>query len=822
MEGLRRQVELLHAALQPLGVCRSGHRHEQPPTLPDEVASELQLALSRATALAHWAAAVQREQTLQPLPRSDGGAEGLQWCAPTQQQTLRSVAAALRVSVADILHWNPQLPPTLHEEDVLPPDTFLKVRPAPSSGSPLRPSAASASRTRPAVSATGPLEVAVSDSASVARSTSARTQGSDAGTGERVAYRRHNSSAACRQNSSANRAAGAGGSSGGVGSGVLPHSSEGGASQGRYSAWTVVSGRGASQSPRVQELSMSNSGADAAPPSCAPAPLLMSMSVSLPSAPDGCDLIDLREDVSKLSPSPKSDGTSSSKARRRRATAQALSPSPPAPSLAPSHLRGAATSPSAAVAGLDATPSHDCFHRRDSVGSGDCAASARAIYARGHFRFPSSSLAGEVLGAPAVTPKSPSSISGTIATSGASNALSQSRLQSCTTDGDGDRRGEGHRTAGVATAASAVQRQQAKDRARALPLPSPTRQSSVSLSALSPPSSLGDEGWSSTANGRTRAGEEKEGGEGGGTDVQRLRRRSSSQQRQQASTLSPSLAAPSDSSAGSPVTKAQLPASAATVCRAAVASCNIDSPSRFRTPIQHRDCPGPQRTTGATRSHTSCSDADHSPLSSPLSSSESRSGAQPEAAESPLSDADGFMEDEEEDTPSMRPPAMLGRNACSPPPNLSRLRPRGSFGACRSTSPLSRVVEPPPQYLRKRGDVASALDEAEMADGDDYDTLEGIAAAYNLTVLTIIEWNPYLKTYRPSEPLPPDLPIVLPMSDADEEGDEETSSSAGELYAQEREQRQLVEPQFRLGNRTPGAYSPSVASDDSPMPLPPL
>ncbi|KAG5482522.1 hypothetical protein CUR178_05662 [Leishmania enriettii] len=871
MEGLQRQVELLHAALQPLNLWHSKRRHQQLPDPPDEVLSELQLALARATALAHWATAVQREQTPQPLPRSDGDAESLQSRASAQQQTLRSVAELLKVSVAELRRWNPQLPSALREEEVLPPDTFLKVRPAPSSVSPPRLSSTSASRTRLVVGATGPSEAALSDSASVTRSTSARTQGSDAGHGDGVAARQYNSAAHSSQNSFANRAAGAGVFGSAVGSGVFLHSSEGGASQGRYSAWTVGSGRGASQSPQVPELSMSNSGADAAPPCCAPAPVLMSMSVSPRSPPDGCELIDLREGVKKPSPSPENDATSSGKARRRHAAPKALSPSPPSSSLAPpSPPPGAATSPTAAVAGLEAKPLHDGFPQRGAIGGGSSIASVHGNCMRGHFHFSSSSTAGEVLAAFVVTPKARSSAKGTAASRGASAAVCQDRSQSSPTDGEGDRRGRETRSGGLATVAPAGTAPQAKGGARTLPLPSPTRQSSVSLSAVSPPSSLGDDGGSNSANSRTHAGGEKEGGEPGGAEARRRRRLSPSQQRQQSSTLSPSLATPSDSSCGSLMAKARRPASDAAACEAAVASCNVDSPSGFLTPIQHRGRPGPKHTAGTASSRTGCSDVGRSLLSTPFFSSGSCSGIEAETAEtveSTQSDMEDYVEDEEEGTPSMRPPAMLGWQASSPPPNLNCYQQSGSVGACPSTSPLRCVVEPPPnlrqrvggnkyagmtaspvvqaaeektalaarlpppplpsasshlqppqQRLQGRGDIDGVVEEAGMAGEGDYDTLEGIAAAYNVTVLTIIEWNPYLKNYRPSEPLPPDLPIVLPMSDADEEGDDETSSSASGVHLQQQQQK----AQSSLGNGTPTAHSLSATSGNSPSPLPPL
>lgn len=49
-------------------------------------------------------------------------------------------------------------------------------------------------------------------------------------------------------------------------------------------------------------------------------------------------------------------------------------------------------------------------------------------------------------------------------------------------------------------------------------------------------------------------------------------------------------------------------------------------------------------------------------------------------------------------------------------------------------------------------------------DEDEYDTIAGIAAAYSVSVEEMVKWNPYLAVYGVEDPLPPDLPIVLPMA----------------------------------------------------------
>ncbi|CAC9475093.1 conserved hypothetical protein [Leishmania infantum JPCM5] len=849
MEGLKRQVELLYAALQPLDVDHSCHRHEQPTTLPDEAVSELQVALARATALAHWATAVQREQLLQQRPSGGSGAPSLQCGASAQQQTLGSVAELFKVSIADIRQWNPQLPFALREDDVLPPDTYLKVRPAASPVSPPRPSSTStpASRLRLVAGSTGSSGVAVSGH------TSAKTQGTDAGHGHGVAARRHNSAASSTRSSCSSRTAGGAGTSiTGVCSGVFPCGSEGGASQGRYSAWTADSGRGSSRSPQVPELSMPNSCANAAPPSCAPEPVMMSVCSNSCSPPDRYYLIDLKEDVMESSPTPKSDASANGKARCSCSAPKDSTPSPPVPSLAPPPLfPGAATLPAAAAAG--ATPWHDSFPRQDFIDDGSSVTSVQELCTRGHSRFSPCSPIGGMPTVSAVTSKGRHSDIGPMAPPGASSTASQIRPPSSLADGESDGREPRRRTAGSAAAVSAVPPREAKGGARALALPSPARETSASLSAVSPPSSLGADGRSNSAHSRMRAGGAAGEGELCGAEVPRHQWLSPMQHRQRASALSPSLAAPSDTSSCSPVAKEQCPPSATTASKAAVNSGDIHSPSDFLTPVQHRGCRGPQRTADKAFSSTGRSDMEGSPASASCSFPGGHSGIEAEASEPPRSDTEDYMEDEEERTPSMRPPAMLGCHVSSPPPNLSRFQQSACAGARLSTAPprlftapprravessqqlrqkpgvemdaspsppslaAPSILEPPQQRLQEWSELDDPLEGSQLAGGEDYDTLEGIAAAYNLTVSTIIEWNPYLKKYRPSEPLPPDLPIVLPMSSEDEEDGEETNN-----FVREADSELLRRPRPRLGNHTPGGYSPSGALDNSPTPLRPL
>ncbi|CAJ1020455.1 LysM domain containing protein, putative [Leishmania lindenbergi] len=854
MEGLRRQVELLCTALESLDVRHDSRCRDHPPSLPEEVVSALQVALARATALADWATAVQREQPLPQRTSDVSDAAGLKFGASAQQQTLLSVAALFKVSVADIRQWNPQLPPTLREGDVLPPDTYLKVRPAPSPVSPPQPSSTSVSRTRLVPGATASLGVTVSGTTS-ARSTSAKSQVTDAGCGDSVAAPWHNSAFSSSPSGCSKRDAGTGVSSGGVGGRVLPLGSEGGASQGRCSAWAMDSGCGTSRSPQIPEPSMPNSYPNAAPPSCAPAPVLMPMPIHLCSSPDRSDLIDLKEDVMEPSPSPERDAHASGRARRSCTTPKTSSPSPPVSSLAPPPpFSGVVTLSTAAAAAVEATPLHYSGPQGDVIGGGSSGTTAGEISMRGHSRSSSRSPTGEMLVASVGGPKGRISVRGDMASSGVSATISQLRLQSPSADGESDQREPRKRTTGWATAASVVPSPETKGGARVLPSPSPARESSVSLSAVSPPSSLGEGRWSNGASSRARAGSKEGEGERHVTEVQRPPQLSPSQQRRGASASSLSLASPSYTSSCSPMTNGQSPASAATASKAAVTSGDVSRPNDFLTPIQRRGGCGPQCTSGAAFSTSGHLNMHRSPLSAALSSSpEGRSGIETEVVESPRSDTEDYMEDEEESTPCMRPPTMLGCRVSSPPPNLSRFPQTGCTEAGLSTAPPRRAVDPPPRLRQRSGgkrdagltapvaaqavllpslaspshlepppqqqqlpelsELDDAIEEVELAGEDNYDTLEGIAAVYNLTVPIIIEWNPYLKKYRPSEPLPPDLPIVLPMSDEDEEDGEGTDSIMHEV-----DSRLLLKPHSRLENWSPDGYSPSGTSDNSPAP----
>ncbi|RNE99741.1 hypothetical protein TraAM80_08005 [Trypanosoma rangeli] len=46
---------------------------------------------------------------------------------------------------------------------------------------------------------------------------------------------------------------------------------------------------------------------------------------------------------------------------------------------------------------------------------------------------------------------------------------------------------------------------------------------------------------------------------------------------------------------------------------------------------------------------------------------------------------------------------------------------------------------------------------------DEYDTLNSIALKYNVTIKVVLQWNPYLMAYEADDPLPANLPILLPV-----------------------------------------------------------
>ncbi|CCW71692.1 unnamed protein product [Phytomonas sp. Hart1] len=62
----------------------------------------------------------------------------------------------------------------------------------------------------------------------------------------------------------------------------------------------------------------------------------------------------------------------------------------------------------------------------------------------------------------------------------------------------------------------------------------------------------------------------------------------------------------------------------------------------------------------------------------------------------------------------------------------------------------------------------------EPAENDEYDTVERIARHYGITVGEVLSWNPSLSDYRPDEPLPSSMPIVLFIPD--DEGEEPRES----------------------------------------------
>ncbi|KAG5508778.1 hypothetical protein JKF63_05276 [Porcisia hertigi] len=844
MEGLQRQFDMLCAALQPLGVGHSCYHQDKALILPDEVVSELQVALARATVVAHWTTSVQREEP--PLHCLSGGSveAPLQGGSLDHRQTLSTVALLFKVSVADIRQWNPQLPSTLRDEDVLPPNTYLKVRPAPSS--------LPAPRLTPTpASPTGLVASSITLSGAAASDfTSAKTPKVDAGRGDSVTVLRHHSTETTSPVNLANRPASASiCCNRGLSSGGFPSGSDGVTSLARYSGRTGDSGRGTSHSPELSEPSMPSSCANVAPPGCSPVPVLMSIPVNPCYAPDGYNLIHSKERVMELSPSSEGGLRTSSKAHQGTTTpnsAQFL----PAPFVTASPpLSGLTTLPkTTAAATFEATQSREGSPLGDiSGGGGDLIASARESGMRGQTRFSSYSPTDVALPTFSLILKERSSVQGTMVPPAASTGVSQEKLQLCLTNsvgGHGDLR---EYTAGPVAAAPPVQRQGTRGGSRALTLSSEAREISVSLSATSPLSSFGAEGCGSRVHSRARPEGEEGEVESDGTVAKLSQPLSPLQRRQHLFALSPSLAAPSDTSSCSPIAKRFRLASVATPTKVEATSADVESPSCSETPIPPRNRRGHEHTAGASFSSTGHSRRNWRSKSRSLSSRSGCSATGAEAYRSSRSYTDDCMGDEDErSTPSTRPPAMLGCHVSSPPPNLSRCQPRNSAGSDAFCAPPRHTAELPPQLrhppvdnrdaghtalvaplykdsprspLQDRSCVDDTLDKAELAGGGDYDTLEGIAAAYSLPVTTIVSWNPYLGEYRSNEPLPPGLPIVLPMSDEDEwDGEDEMDSVAREMAPEQEQQR----PYSRLVSNATKSYSLHGSLENSPAPHPPL
>ncbi|KPI85126.1 hypothetical protein ABL78_5819 [Leptomonas seymouri] len=142
----------------------------------------------------------------------------------------------------------------------------------------------------------------------------------------------------------------------------------------------------------------------------------------------------------------------------------------------------------------------------------------------------------------------------------------------------------------------------------------------------------------------------------------------------------------------------------------------------------------------------------------------------------------------------------------------------------------AEFAEEAPMVERKEGAEAEMSDmtngggffkeEEGAGEESEYDTLEGIAATYKLTPAVIVEWNPYLKKYRPNEPLPPDLPIVLPMSDNDdeEEGEDALGDHDAEVKDEEEEFYREGDAGYLRHSGTPLGTAP-MATGESPVPV---
>lgn len=220
------------------------------------------------------------------------------------------------------------------------------------------------------------------------------------------------------------------------------------------------------------------------------------------------------------------------------------------------------------------------------------------------------------------------------------------------------------------------------------------------------------------------------------------------------------------------------------------------------------------------------------------------------------------VEEEEEPTPSAHVPATLREYVCDPPPSLSGVRgaaalpshsrlaslsPRTSKPlASRSQTPSKPPLAPgkegsvsppsgcrsadvdratPPSFTRQVSDrdreaeEVTPMEEAVLSDddrcSDDYDTLAGIASSYNVSVEVIKKWNSYLAAYHPDEPLPPDLPITLPMPSSDEEA--ELNSHAEDADADDDSSR---DRRYKNGSMQPSYHG--RMTETSPAPTPPV
>ncbi|KPA77872.1 hypothetical protein ABB37_06668 [Leptomonas pyrrhocoris] len=757
MEGLSTQLQLLHAALQSLDL--------NPSTLEDgcDTVSELQLTLARATALAQWAAVRQH-----PPPtikdgvkkeKSEGGARAQKTAvqsngnAPTLEahgshttsaqrddETLLSVATALQVSMADLRTWNPQLPDSLKATDVLPPNTYLKVRragPNPSAGPPLllqRPSLLSKPH-----SATQPTPRLAAPSRSSARSSGGqsseqhnlhpRSSSGIAPTAAAAVPAPQSGSSvpsisAFISNAPLARSVNASLSSNWSGSGV-PRGSEGGSTS-RLSLWTGESGRGTSHSPPPPEPSMPEAQSSADPPTCAPVPIIMGVLEVFPPPSSAGKTDEGRSGefyVTGEEPSPSPERQGEKAAATGEASEAPTTPTSLMSAAAPTATgTGVATAhePTSPLRLLPQQPLGEVINSgnaplRTSAGASSSGTSIRSVHTRGRSQSTSSSpltrsaerhtvstsqRSGAAAMPPSMTspPKSAALSPHNVNLEGSKNhsdGTGKSRVKVNLFPSPKARPDRTRLAADVFADApkvgASVLHKAGEDEEA---LRRVVRDPSASLSTVSAATSPSDDRSSSNA-----------------------RPAESATPRQLANSpilvTSPSLEGPSSTSSMSslntgarqekPIAVYPTPPSLPESAKAATAAA---AAVNFSTPVQkqqQRRQPTPSSQCGAAAI------AAEGPLCSPISSSSytssssgpngkeereegNESGDNSSLQRSPLTSDSDFEEDSIEDTPSARIPAMLGRNGCSPPPTLSRARRANTSASCGSGGAAAPAV----------------------------------------------------------------------------------------------------------------------------------
>lgn len=768
MEGLSKQLQLLNAALQLLDLNHASADDSG-------IVSELQVALARATALAQWAAVDQevqranqcmlcqkqekRNARTQRTTPSSGGGKQLNGTAHTphaqdnsnhrtppqhENETLLSIATALRVSVEELRSWNPQLPPTLHNTDVLPTNTFLKVRHSASAlltASPLLSSQPAAALRSPPVTQPAIPRLAApaaTSSRSITRSSSGQSfkqrsqQRNGQSTTAAAPQPTTRTSLRSLGSSASNPAATSTAANATVTASVSSNVSS---SVSRLSWGAGESGRGASHSPQVPEPSMPGDCSSADPPHCAPAPVMLGMVEVLPPSAE----LDLPgeeagegENRAEPSPSPEMHAdeaplvelamppSPASAAVPTTAHDDDVAPPQPrkqVPSMSPQSPAQQLPQQEAALVTLSGSSP-----RRASAGASSSGTSTHEIRTRGHSQSLSrdttppkndAATATTAAAAPATSGSSKTNSNSTGKISLVANLPSSQKGKAARTRMAPETLADAKEGGGPSTSISRKTSEGEELSKRAV------RDASVSLSAVSATTSC------------SAGGEERVEPHAAHTHYV-----SKAQPRTNSPLLvtSPSLEAPSSTSSASPSYNhnhyhsnsaaasspsqpkptpsthhtvpvpmesekavAKLPSSSAATATAE----GLD----FSTPLQQqrrRLSPCYAAAAAAAAKDTSCSPISPSSYASSSHAGEDAAdGVETEEEEEEGSVEDfsrgsggggsgsgggGFDRDEVEDTPSTRIPATLGRHVCSPPPTLSRTRRLSAAGATASAN----------------------------------------------------------------------------------------------------------------------------------------